>query len=144
MRPAPRTSPSAAGGHRPATALAALVAVLLTLAAIAGGAGRAASDGAVPAAYGAAATAAADSPLPHGGRHTEDTSAAGHAAQVTRARHDTCAERPSAPDHHATTAYGTAVPSAGVRTSAPSAHPPLLPVRTAHDRVRAPPTPSGT
>ncbi|CAL9629446.1 hypothetical protein SUDANB145_06040 [Streptomyces sp. enrichment culture] len=160
MRPTPGAVPTAA--HRLAAtfpallALLALLAVLLTptLPAYAGP-----GAGALP---GPAATAertsvgpgrppdtAATPTTPDPERaddspRADDPCAVGCVPQL-RTRHPHPAERPSPPDHHTAGPRGPVAPAAArPHVPAPSACPPLSPGRPAHDRVRAPPTASGT
>ncbi|MFC5218777.1 hypothetical protein [Streptomyces coerulescens] len=143
MRPAFRTVPTAgprtsAAGHRLATTLAVLLAVLLAM---------------VPAhtAHAASgprpdpAVAATSAQLADTGPRADDKCAVGCTPQA-RTRHDPLGERPGPTDHHATDPGDVAVgrPAVGARTSAASAHPLASPCRSAHDRGRAPPAPTGT
>ncbi|MGY1577348.1 hypothetical protein [Streptomyces sp. MN13] len=142
MRRAFRTIPPpvAAAGHRLATTLTLLLAVLL--AAVPADAVHTASAP-VPAPV-AVATAATGAERPDTGPRADDACAAGCTAQA-RTRHDHLGERPNLPDHHATDPRGSAAAAAaGAGTSAPSAHSPVSPGRSAHDRGRAPPAPAGT
>ncbi|MGX1128104.1 hypothetical protein RKD49_000294 [Streptomyces glaucescens] len=142
MRRAFRTVPSpvAAAGHRIATTLTLLLAVLL--AAVPADAVHAASAPAPNPA--AVATAAGFGGRPDTGPRADDACAAGCTAQA-RTRHDHLGERPNLPDHHATASReGAAAAAAGPGTPAPCAYAPVSPGRAAHDRGRAPPAPAGT
>ncbi|SME89674.1 hypothetical protein [Streptomyces sp. Amel2xC10] len=131
MRPAPRTVPTAAAR------LAVLLAVLLAL--VPGVSAPAAPTAPDVSGAGAAVATAMDS-----GPRADDACATGCSAQA-RVRHDHGGERPSAPDHPVTTTRTPAVaPAAGAPASARAAQPSVSPGRTAHDRGRAPPTPTDT
>ncbi|GHH25394.1 hypothetical protein [Streptomyces lanatus] len=132
MRPASRTIPTAA--QRLATTLTVLFAVLLALVP----AHAASGPGHSPA------VAATSTQLADTAPRADDPCAAGCATQA-RPRHDPLGERPHHPDHHAT-APGCVVaarPDAATHTPAASAHTPTSPCRSAHDRGRAPPAPTG-
>ncbi|CAL9670207.1 hypothetical protein SUDANB105_07462 [Streptomyces sp. enrichment culture] len=137
MRRAFRTIPPpvAAAGHRLATTLTLLLAVLLAALPA-----DAVHTAAAPVPNPAAVVTGAE--RPDTGPRAEDTCAAGCTAQA-RTRHDHLGERPNLPDHHATDPRDSAA-AAGAGTSAPSAHSPVSPGRSAHDRGRAPPAPAGT
>lgn len=142
MRPASRTIPtsgqrSSAAGRRLAGTLGVILAVLLAL---------------VPAhtahaTYGPkhdrAATATSTQLADHGPR-ADNPCAAGCATQP-RTRHDPLGERPGLPDQHATDPGEVAAgrPVVGSRTPAVPAHALASPGRSAHDRGRAPPAPTG-
>ncbi|MFF0597686.1 hypothetical protein [Streptomyces antibioticus] len=131
MRPASRTVPSAAAR------LAVLLAVLLAL--VPGVSAPAAPTAAEVSGAGAAVATAVDN-----GPRADDACATGCPAQA-RLRHDHGGERLSAPDHPVTTTRGPVVaPTADAPASAGAAQPSVSPGRTAHDRGRAPPTPTGT
>ncbi|MEU3277965.1 hypothetical protein [Streptomyces antibioticus] len=136
MRPAPRAVPTAAAR------LAVLLAVLLALVP---GVSAPAAPGLAEAGTGAGAGAGvAVATAGDSGPRADDTCATGCPAQA-RVRHDHGGDRPSAPDHPVTTTRTPAVsPTAGAPASARAAPPPVSPGRTAHDRGRAPPTPTGT
>ncbi|MFD4261112.1 hypothetical protein ACFWR9_26680 [Streptomyces sp. NPDC058534] len=91
-----------------------------------------------------AATAATEVPHPALDLHADDGCTPVCAAQP-RARHDQPGERPTAPDHYATTtAHGAGtVPGAHTRTAAAPGPVPVSPGRTSHDGGRAPPVSSG-
>ncbi|MEU7417396.1 hypothetical protein [Streptomyces antibioticus] len=138
MRPAPRAVPTAAAR------LAVLLAVLLAL--VPGVSAPAAPDlsGAGAGAGAGAGTGVAVATAVDSGPRADDACATGCPAQA-RVRHDHGGERPSAPDHPVTTTRTPVVaPAAGAPASARAAHPSVSPGRTAHDRGRAPPTPTGT
>ncbi|GGY94848.1 hypothetical protein [Streptomyces poonensis] len=140
MRPAPRTVPHR--GHRIAATLAALfalIAVLLTPTPVP-------VPGPATGAYAASMAATTGVQPPDSGPRADDACVTGCTAQAARTRLDHLGERPSPSDHHATAAHGTTVvPSATtLRTPARSALPPASPGRTAHNRDRAPPAPTGT
>lgn len=142
MRSASRTIPtsgqrSSAAGHRLAGTLGVLLAVLLAL--VPAHAAHAA-DGPK---HDRAATATSAQLADHGPR-ADDPCAAGCATQP-RTRHDPLGERPGLPDHHATDTGEVAAgrPVVGSRTPAVPAHALASPGRSAHDRGRAPPAPTG-
>ncbi|MFE8016949.1 hypothetical protein ACFU3O_29970 [Streptomyces antibioticus] len=131
MRPASRTVPSAAAR------LAVLLAVLLAL--VPGLSAPATPTAAEVSGAGAAVATAVDN-----GPRADDACATGCSAQA-RVRHDHSGERLSTPDHPVTTTRGPVVtPTADAPASARAAQPSVSPGRTAHDRGRAPPTPTGT
>lgn len=141
MRPAYRTVPtsgqrSPAVGHRLAGTLGVLLAVLLALVP----AHTAHADGPK---HDRAATATGGQLADHGPR-ADNPCAAGCATQP-RTRHDPLGERPGLPDHHATDPGEVAAgrPVVGSRTPAVPAHALASPGRSAHDRGRAPPAPTG-
>lgn len=141
MRPAYRTVPtsgqrSSAVGHGLAGTLGVLLAVLLALVP----AHTAHADGPK---HDRAATATGGQLADHGPR-ADNPCAAGCATQP-RTRHDPLGERPGLPDHHATDPGEVAAgrPVVGSRTPAVPAHALASPGRSAHDRGRAPPAPTG-
>ncbi|MFE4669826.1 hypothetical protein ACFRI7_34805 [Streptomyces sp. NPDC056716] len=125
-----------AAGHRLAAALGALLALLLAVLPTVTPIGPA--PGPAPTATGAVHRT--DS-----GQRADEPCGTGCAAQARGARYDHLGERPSPPDHQATTPRTTSAAQAtGVHASARSAPLPLSPGPAAQHRGRAPPAPPGS